>query len=489
VSAPAPPSAGLLSLRGIDKSFGSARVLREVDLDLAPGEVVGLMGANGAGKSTLIKILAGVHAADAGRIELMGEEVDDLAGRPEVGIIHQDLGLVDTQSVLDNMRLGARPLALLGPLLNRRAEIDAVGVALARVGLEDRSVFELVGTLTPGEKALLAIARLLERGARIILVDETTASLPPAEAAWFIDKLREAAACGTAVVMVSHKLAEIRLAADRLVLLTDGRVTADAPMSDFADREDDLVRLLLGEEVEELAEGAEARPSGRGEVVLELDGVCRGVVGPVDLEVARGEVVGLTGRVGSGLHEIALIAAGFLAPESGTVGVRRGVRRAIVPPQREIDGVFAELPAKWNMTLPALPRWRSSLRLLRLGSERGAAEAMMQRLRIVPDDLGMPIGQFSGGNQQKVLFARTMLQEPDLFVLCEPTRGVDLRTRREIYRLVQEFKGQGCGVLVATSDVEDVIAVCDRAGAVEDGAVTRVWAAEDLTPEVLAEIL
>jgi ribose transport system ATP-binding protein len=476
----------LLAMRGICKSFGAGRVLDDVSLDLRPGEIVGLMGANGAGKSTLIKILAGVYVADAGEIELDGKPVDSLAGRPEVGIVHQDLGLVDSQSVLDNVRLGAERLSALGPLLDRHAEIRAAERALAMVGMDGVSVFEAVGNLTSGQKALLAIARLLERGARIVVVDETTASLPPKEARWFLDRLREAAARGTAVVMVSHKLGEIRDAADRLVLLADGRVTANTPMSELPG-EEEVARLLLGDEAEELIhEAATHRGDGHGATVLRMRAAERDGVGPIDLELRRGEVVGLTGRAGSGLHEVGLMAAGTLRPDRGSVDVEGSPRRALLPPQREVDGTFPQLPSLWNMTLAALGRWRGQLRLLRPRRERAAAEEMVDRLRIVPPDLDVAIGSLSGGNQQKVLFARAMLLEPDVFVLCEPTRGVDLRTRREIYRLIAELRGEGRAVLVVTSDVEDALAVCDRIGTVADGRVSPLHDAADAT---LAEML
>jgi ribose transport system ATP-binding protein len=479
----------LLEMRGIFKSFGAARVLEDVSLDLRPGEIVGLMGANGAGKSTLIKILAGVYVADAGEIALDGEPVASLAGRSEVGIIHQDLGLIDSQPVLDNVRLGAERLTALGPLLHRRAEIRAAERALAAVDMAEVSVFELVGNLTAGQKALLAIARLLERGARIVVVDETTASLPPKEARWFLDKLREATTRGTAVVMVSHKLGEIRDTADRLVLLADGRVTADTPMAELPG-EDEIARLLLGDEAEELIhEASTHRGDEHGATVLRLRGATTGEVGPVDLELRRGEVVGLTGRAGSGLHEIGLMAAGTLRPDRGAVEVEGKPRRALLPPQREVHGTFAQLPSLWNMTIAALGHWRGFSRLLRLRREREAAEAMVDRLRIVPPDLDVAIGSLSGGNQQKVLFARAMLQEPDVFVLCEPTRGVDLRTRREIYRLIATLRQEGRALLVVTSDVEDALAVCDRIGTVDDGRVSALRDAADSTDTTLTEML
>ena len=198
-------STPLLAIKGLEKSFGETRAVRGVDLTLRAGEFVGLMGPNGAGKSTLIKMLSGVYDADAGSIELSGRPVRNLAGRSEVGFVHQDLGLVDDMSVMDNLRLGAEPLRLLGPVLNRGLELKAAQEALDRVGL-DVSVTDNVGTLSPGQKALLAVSRLLQLGARLIVVDETTSTLPPRESKWFVETLRAATTDGTCVLMVSHKL-------------------------------------------------------------------------------------------------------------------------------------------------------------------------------------------------------------------------------------------------------------------------------------------
>ena len=256
-------SAPLLAIKGLEKSFGETRAVRGVDLTLRAGEFVGLMGPNGAGKSTLIKMLSGVYDADAGSIELSGRPVRNLAGRSEVGFVHQDLGLVDDMSVMDNLRLGAEPLRLLGPVLNRGLELKAAQEALDRVGL-DVSVTDNVGTLSPGQKALLAVSRLLQLGARLIVVDETTSTLPPRESKWFVETLRAATHDGTCVLMVSHKLSELMSAAQRVVLLIDGSVVADRPVSP-SDRAE-VVRLLAShEEAVAEAEQEALEPIAAGE--------------------------------------------------------------------------------------------------------------------------------------------------------------------------------------------------------------------------------
>jgi len=474
----------LLEIKGLDKRFGETHALRGVSVTLHEGEFVGLMGPNGAGKSTLIKILSGVHDADAGQIELSGRPVRNLAGRPEIGFVHQDLGLVDSMSVLDNLRLGAPPLRLLGPVLNRAKESASAQAALDRVDLAV-GLGDLVGSLSAGEKALLAVARLLSLGARIIVVDETTSTLPPKESRWFVETLRRATQDGTAVLMVSHKLSELLSAARRVVLLIDGQLVADRAVApdDYAD----VVMLLASHEDSLVVEDQE--PVVPGATALELRSVHAGAVGPLDLTLREGEVIGLTGLVGSGLHSVGPLAQGALKPDRGEVWCRPGATRAFVASQRETEGAIAELPVLWNATISSLTRWRNPVRLVNLNRERAAAEAQLDGLRVVPAGVDRALATLSGGNQQKVLFARTLLQQADIYVLCEPTRGVDIRTRQEIYRLIGSLRRQGAAVLIVTSDSEDLFAVCDRVGVLGSAGISELWDPAQLSEEQLSEVL
>jgi len=483
----------LLEVRGIRKSFGDTHAVRGIDFSLQRGEFVGLMGPNGAGKSTLIKILSGVYTADRGEITFDGRPVRSLAGRPEVGFVHQDLGLVDDLSVLDNLRLGAPVARLVGPILNPRTEARLAQAALDRVDLQI-PVAALVGSLSPGQKALLAVARLLDLGAQIIVVDETTSTLPPRESRWFVETLHRAADNGTTVVMVSHKLSELLSGARRIILMIDGSIVADRPVTP-EDRAE-VVQLLGSHEEQKATEQSDQNdgPSqglevAMGEPLLELKQVAWGTLQSIDLVVRRGEVVGLTGLVGSGLHDIALLAMRALHPAHGSVWTASGARSALVAPQRETQGAIADLPVLWNATLSSLGRWRSPWRLLRLRRERADGDAVMTDLRVVPTDSSKPMGTLSGGNQQKVLFGRALLRQADIFVLCEPTRGVDVRTRVEIYSLIGRLKARGAAILVITSDSEDLFAVCDQIGVLQQGTLERLWDPTELSEDQLAEIL
>lgn len=480
-------SDNFLRIAGLRKSFGDTHALRGVDLVLRPGEFVGLMGPNGAGKSTLIKMLSGVYEPDGGTIEISGRPVRSLAGRPEVGFVHQDLGLVDSMSVMDNLRLGAAPLRLAGPVLHRRREMTAAQQALDLVGLRIPVMTE-VRTLSPGEKALLAVARLLQRGAKLIVVDETTSTLPPRESRWFVDTLRKSTETGTCVLMVSHKLSELLSAARRIVLLLDGNVVADRPVSPSDQAE--VIRLLASHE-EQVAESdrSAAPDAGAGQPVLTMTDVRLGSLGPISLSVRSGQVVGLTGLVGSGLHTVGMLAHGVVAPASGCVVLSPGARSGLVAPQRETQGGVSDLPVLWNSTISSLRRWRTRIGLLNLRRERDDALKVLGSLHVTPCDPDVPLGSLSGGNQQKVLFARTLLQDPRLFVLCEPTRGVDVRTRREIYRLIQELRDKGAAILILTSDSEDLFAICDYVGVVESSGLSPLWSRDSLDVDQLAEVL
>jgi ribose transport system ATP-binding protein len=475
-----------LQIKNVSKRFGPNQVLSNIDLTIERGEFVGLMGPNGAGKSTLIKILDGVYTASEGEILLGAKRVSSLRRSPEVGFIHQDLGLVDDLTISENLRLGDKPMRLFGPILNQQAERKAAEQALMRVGLHHPPT-ELLGSLAPGEKTLVAVARVLERGASLLFVDEATSNLAPHEAEVVVETLKELAGRGATVIMVTHKLHETLSSAARIVALVDGRVNADRAIAGL-DREA-LIALMVPTETlagggEELRPAAAARADedGRapGEVLLRLTDVFGGRAGPVSFELRAGEVLGLTGTAASGLHDVGMLAQGALAPERGTVEVGRpGMRRALVPPFRESQGGFGPMSVQENLTMSSMDRWIGPTRLIAGARETLACEEMVGRLDVKPPRLDEEYRVLSGGNKQKVVFGRALLREPDVYVLCEPTRGVDVTTRAEIYRLIREIADSGAGVLIVSSDAEDIFAASDVVGVV-NGSVGDLTPTKDL---------
>ncbi|MGK5112476.1 ATP-binding cassette domain-containing protein [Geodermatophilus sp. CPCC 205506] len=456
-----------LEIRQLRKSFGPNQVLKSINLTIRGGEFVGLMGPNGAGKSTLIKVLAGVYEATAGELQLGGRVVRSLADSPHVGFIHQDLGLVDGLTIAQNLSLGTPPKRLFGPILNKRAEREEAERALSRVGL-DLPVDTLLADLTAGEKTLVAVARVMDRGARILVIDETTSTLPPADANRVIRSLAAAAEGGATVIMVTHKLAEILHATKRVVVLIDGELVRDAP-TEGLDRAA-LVRMLMQHEMDVLDIDRGTSDKGAPEGVIELRDIRVGKVGPVNLRLDAGEVIGISGLPGSGLHDVAFVVNGTLRPDSGEVVLLRpGLRRALVPPHRESQGGFGELSVRENASVSALSRWRRLGLLIDPRRERRDCVEVAAELSVRPPSVDTPFEVLSGGNKQKVIFGRALLRRPDVYVLCEPTRGVDVGTRSEIYRLIRGLARDGAAVLVASSDAEDLFTVCDRVSLVVDG--------------------
>ena len=477
-----------LVVDGLSKSYGSTRALSDVSLRLPAGQLVGLVGPNGAGKSTLIKVLAGVVGPDLGSVRFEYPSGERVPIGDKVGVVHQDLGLVDTLTVLENLRLGAVPLYSIRPLLSGRREAEFTSEALLRVGLPPGLGARLVGSLSLGQKTMVAVARILARGARFIIVDEATSALSPRESDWLTAALGDSVAAGCGVLMVSHKLSEILHSADRCVVLVDGRVAADLPRA----RVDEA---LLVELMTPRIEDSEARHEQQGEeasagpAILGLEGACSANAGPFTFEVRSGEVVGITGRIGSGLYDVAYLASGNVRLARGRVVTDRSTVVSFLPPDRATEANFPADPVKWNLSVSALRKWRGRGGLLDLDREQDDIDSMVRALAIRTASTNAPMSSLSGGNQQKVLMGRALLKAPDLLVLAEPTRGVDVATRREIYRLVRKLRVEGKAILIVTSDSEDLLSLADRVGVVENGACSGLWPAAEMSRERLALIL
>lgn len=491
-----------VSVRHVSKMFGRHAALTDIDLDIYPGEMVGLLGPNGAGKSTLVKILDGVHMPSSGQLLLEGQPVQSLSGHPSVGFVHQDLGLIDEMTVVENLRLGEPALRLAGPVLNAKSERAAAAEALATVEL-DLPVTTLVGSLSPAEKALLAMARAFHRGARIMFVDEVTSTLPPGDARRVTETLRRNCERGATIVMITHKLSEVLAVTSRVVMLIDGRIAADRQTVGLD--HSSLTDLLLTHERERVAKAVEdidepvlpdaVRHHSRtgedgtdGEVLVSLARVHRGVLGPIDLELRRGDVVGIGGLPGSGLHDLALLVHGETRPTAGEITRGSKATTALVPPHRETQGGFDEHTVEANLGISALRKWRRG-GLLSPSREQRATRTMIDVIDVDPPDSGYIFGALSGGNKQKVIFGRALLSEANVYVLCEPTRGVDVKTRHEIYRIINDLKSSGNAVLILSSDAEDLFSCCDHVSVILDGALSAARSTTEMTSQDLEALL
>jgi ribose transport system ATP-binding protein len=499
--APVPPRAprdALLRIEHLSKNFPGQQALDDVHLELRAGEVHALVGPNGSGKSTLIKVLSGFHDADPGAEATWGGEPFELgsdgldSGR--LRFVHQDLGLVAELNAIDNIALvhGYQSRTALGTI-NWRREAVRVRAMLARLGVEDLDVRREVRDGTPVDRASIAIAGALEGlspGEGVLVLDEPTASLPPAEVKRLFAIIRELVAAGTSVLYVSHRMDEIFEVADRVTVLREGRHVATRELSELRPRE--LSELLVGHAVDE--QKPRTRAPGEGGVpALRVAGLRSTFVDDVSFEVGAGEILGFAGLLGSGREEIPYAVAGALTPPAdgtftvaGTEARRLDPRKAqslgiaFVPADRAAEGSIADFSVAENITLPRLDPFTHG-GVIEAGRERAEVGAWFERLDIQPRVPSRPFPQLSGGNQQKAVVARALRLEPSVLVLAEPTAGVDIGARQLIYQLVRDIADSGVGVLVSSSDVEDLISLCDRVIVLAEGRVVGELEAQQMT--------
>jgi len=475
----------LLQMRGIVKQFPGARALDGVDLEIRAGEVHCLLGQNGAGKSTLIKVLAGAHQPDEGQILLDGRPVTiphPVAGlRLGVATMYQELDVVDGLSVAENIYLG-HELATAG-FSQRRAATANTRAILQRLGHGDISPHREVGRLSAAGKQIVSMARALSHDARVIVMDEPSAVLDAEEVANLFRVVRELTASGVAVVYISHRLEEIRQIGHRITVLKDGRTVATGlPATQTPTAE--LIRLMTGRTVEYAIPPRPPVPDD-APTVLHVDGLSlRGAFHDVSFDVRAGEVVGLAGLVGSGRTEILETVFGARHATSGTVrvGERRlrpgsvtdAVREGIglCPEERKSQGLLLDEPVYRNITLSTFGR-TAKASFLDEGAERTVAREQIDALDVRPSDPERSARTLSGGNQQKVLLARWLVHGCRVLLLDEPTRGVDVGARAEIYALVADLAAQGAAVVVVSSEIPEVLGLADRVLVVSEGRVVH----------------
>jgi len=494
-----------LSVRALTKTFGSARVLTDVELTVRPGEVHGLAGQNGSGKSTLIKIVTGLYTPDPGAdFQVDGEPVRLPVRWPEVhaagiSVVHQDLGLLDQLTVAENICIGGFPTTRLGRISRvRRDELAAR--TLDRLGVP-LTPGRLVGTLTAAQRAEVAIARAMRDhtpGSGLIILDESTRALSGADLEHIHQLLRRIAADGSSALMVSHSLPELIAVADRITVLRDGRVVgAGLPTAGLS--EADLARRMLGSTVEAVAP-REDRPAAP--VTPAAAVTVTGLTGPrlteVSFSLAPGEIVGVTGLPGSGYEQIPYLVTGAqpatggqLVTRDGRVALTRGSVAAclragvvLVPERRDRDGLAFELNVRDNISLPKLTRRGRPWFVARRWQQDDAATAA-RTLGIRPASPSILVKQLSGGNQQKVLLAKWLNAGPALLVLHEPTQAVDIGARTDILHALQRAADTGVAVLLVSSEPEDLVATCDRI--LVYGHQVGLRPAQATTPEQLIE--
>jgi ribose transport system ATP-binding protein len=488
-------------MTGVSKRFGGAAALRGVDFDLSAGEVVALVGENGAGKSTLMKILAGIHAPDDGTVELDGRAVrigsPGESARLGIAIVHQELELIDTLDIAGNVFLGREP-TWAGPvrLLDRgRLRSEALGW-LARVGL-DLDPATRVAALSTAERQLVEIAKALSLDARVLILDEPTSSLTDVETARLFRLIAGLRSRGVGLVYISHRLAEIAEIADRSVVLRDGKNAGHLGSGEF-DRAR-LVRMMVGD-----VESATTRPDRTvesGETAFEIRKMrtSRFPDWEVSVSVRRGEIFGLAGLVGSGRTELARAVMGLDSTATGEVRVEgelvaiRSPRDALafgialVPEDRRSHGLVMGLSVRSNVTLPFIARLARAGWIDR-GRERAAVAEVVDRVGIRAASMAAGVETLSGGNQQKTVLARWLAFGPRVLILDEPTRGVDVGSRAEIYRILADLREAGVPILVISSDLEEILELSDRVGVMHEGRLRGVLERDQCTRQSIMSL-
>ncbi|GAA5175890.1 sugar ABC transporter ATP-binding protein [Pseudonocardia eucalypti] len=494
----------VLEARGLDKSFGGVAALRRVDFTLRAGEVHALVGENGAGKSTLIKVLTGVHRPDAGEVRYAGRPVafgaPIDAQRAGICTIYQEVNLVGSMSVAANLFLGREPRRF-GPLVDRHAMHRAAGELLAGLGI-DVDPRRRLDTLGLGTQQMVALARAASTDAgaagalgrapssapdgntaRVMIMDEPTSSLEPREVSTLFEVVRGLRERGIAIVFVSHRLAELYELCETVTVLRDGAVAHTGNLAGLSRLR--LISLMLGRELEAVRHDGtttfhpeqHAKP---GEPLLRARGLTsRGTLGGVDLDVRAGEVVGLAGLLGSGRSETMTALAGVAGRDSGTVslagrelsaGAPAAIRAGLVlvPEDRKAEGLVLNLSVRENIVLAALPRLSRFGVVSRARQDR-VVDTFIRRLRIKVSGPDQPVSELSGGNQQKVMLARWLAMSPKVLLLDEPTRGIDVGAKAEVQTLIDELAADGLGILLVSSDLEELVEGAAKVVVMRDG--------------------
>ncbi len=486
-----------LAARALSKSFGPNQVLKGIEFAVHGGQAIALCGENGAGKSTLIKLLTGIYSPTSGQVKFMGKTVNWSNPRQSlaagIAVVHQEFSVIDALSVSENIFLGAEPRTRLG-LIDRRALRRQTQRLLGDLGLA-LSADALVEDLSVADRQMVEIAKALRADARVLILDEPTAVLSRNETRHLfgiIARLREK---GLGIVYVSHRLDEIFEICTHIAVIKDGVLTADGPVTDFT--HDSVIAAMVGRELGALFPAKPA--AAAAETILEVRGFefTPGRT-PVDLHVRAGEIVGLAGLVGSGRTELALALYGA-APSRGDVklmgevlphrtpAVCIGAGMLMLTESRKDDGLFPNTSVARNFTATT-PGLGARAMAVPPGHEAARAAVLKDRMGVVVEDVGHPISSLSGGNQQRVLVARLLENRPRVLILDEPTRGVDVGAKAQIYKTLRQLGDGGMALLVISSELVEIVGLCDRVYVLRDGEIVRELTGDDITEEAIIAV-
>lgn len=487
----------MLEMKGIRKEFPGVVAVNNVDLEVSPGEVLALVGENGAGKSTLMKVLSGVNKPDQGSVIIDGQKVETFdpltALEMGVGMIYQELSYIEPVSIAENIFVGRLPLKGKLKIVDFNKLKRDTAEILERVHV-NRDPFTLVSNITIAERQLVEIARAISRNAKVIVFDEPTSALTDEESQNLLKLIRGLADEGRAIIYITHKMDEIFEIADSVLIMRDGARVIKANASEIT--KDQMIEYMVGRK---LTNVYPMKHRALGDVVLEVNQLCGPGVHDVSFKTRRGEVVGIFGLMGCGRTAIMETIYGARPKHSGSVwldGKELNLRSSAdavdeglyyLPPERKTDGIIGNMTVKQNITISSLHQLTSGL-LLKLDKEKKAAQEWIDKFTIRTPSLDKAIGDLSGGNQQKVLIARSLMTKPKVLIINEPTRGVDVGAKVEIYEILERMCEEGMSIIAICSEMPEILAISDRILCVHDGTITGEIGKKDFNQETLMRL-
>ncbi|MFH8136258.1 ribose ABC transporter ATP-binding protein RbsA [Pantoea osteomyelitidis] len=484
----------LLQLEGIEKSFPGVKALKGASLSVWPGRVMALVGENGAGKSTMMKVLTGIYSRDAGSLRWLGNETTFSGPKASqeagIGIIHQELNLIPQLTVAENIFLGREFVSRFGRIDWKRM-YDEADALLKRLNLRFNS-HQLVGDLSIGDQQMVEIAKVLSFKSQVIIMDEPTDALTDTETLSLFRVINELKAQGCGIVYISHRMKEIFEICDDVTVFRDGQFIAERAVSELD--EESLIEMMVGRKLEDQYPRLDKAP---GEIRLKVDNLNGPGVHNVSFTLRKGEILGVSGLMGAGRTELMKLLYGALPKSGGNVwldgrevntrspqdGLANGI--VYISEDRKRDGLVLGMSVKENMSLTALRYFSRSGGSLKHAAEQLAVGDFIRLFNVKTPSMEQPIGLLSGGNQQKVAIARGLMTRPNVLILDEPTRGVDVGAKKEIYQLINQFKAEGLSIILVSSEMPEVLGMSDRILVMHEGRLSGEFTSEQATQEAL----
>ena len=486
-----------LKMEQIYKAFPGVVAVNKVDIEVNPGEIVALIGENGAGKSTLIKILSGAYKCDSGKIFIEGREISDYTPKQAIdygiSVIYQELNYINHMTVAENILLNEFPRRKSARFLIDRRAMYARSLEVQRqVGIDNIDPASPMSQLTVGEKQLVEIAKAYARDLKVLVLDEPTSALNDRECEKLFELMDRLRAEGKGIIYISHKLDEILRVADRVVVMRDGQRVGSMPIAEAT--KDEMIRLMVGREIGEMYP---IHDREFGDTLLEVEGMSNEIVKNVSFNLRRSEIIGFFGLMGSGCEEIvqslfgAMPAAKTVRVKGETATIRNTADAmkygmAYVPAERKTEGLILMHSVKRNATLLRLRQLQKGITFNKREEEALTAD-WIDKLRIKTPSSDTIVESLSGGNQQKVVLAKWMMNQPEILILNDPTRGIDVGAKAEIYQLIERFCNQGLGVIIVSPEMAEVMSVADRIYVVYNGAITGEFTKEEATQEKIMQ--